>query len=186
MQPRQLGLAGAVASSLNVDVYALSQYLSPRAARAKLLLAVAIALCGVARALAQLPLEPSLNSLADQPKLATITFSPTQVVTARRDKITFQKVGLQPKQVVDVSLRYPESVKGRRVAVEPLDGGRVLTPQQNLTVAPDGTFTFRFKAGSAPGLYQVRLHYDTEAIAVQFWVFDNDHLENSPIVLTPN
>lgn len=128
-----------------------------------------------------LPLDP----FPDQPKTATVTLGVGKVVSPRRHKVTFEKVGLQPGQAVTVSLRYPIPLAGRTVAIEPLDGGRVLTPVQDLAVGLDGTFTFQYQAGKKPGLYQVRIHYETQAIALQFWVFDNAHLENGPPVLTP-
>ena len=126
------------------------------------------------------PVDP----LPGQPKIATVTLGIGKVVSPRRHKVTFEKVGLQPAQAVTVTLQYPLALAGRTVAVEPLDGGRVLTPVQDLAVGLDGAFTFQYQAGTKPGLYQVRIHYETRAIALQFWVFDNAHLENVPPVLT--
>ena len=135
---------------------------------------------------AQAPPSLPLDPLPGQPKVATVTVGLGKVVSARRHKITFEKIGLQPQQAIDIALQYPVALAGHRVAVEPLDGGQVLTPAQNLAVAIDGTFTFRYQAGAKPGLYQVRVHYDAQAVALQFWVLDNAHLENSPPVITAN
>jgi hypothetical protein len=73
---------------------------------------------------------------------------------------------------------------GRTVAIEPLDGGRVVTPIQSLIIGIDGTLAFQYQAGQSPGLYQVTVHYDTQLIALQFWVLDSAHLDNSPPLLT--
>jgi len=135
---------------------------------------------------AQVPPSPPLDPLPSQPKLATVTVGLGKVVSARRHKIVFEKIGLQPQQTIDITLQYPVDLAGRRVAVEPLDGGQVLTPAQSLAVAVNGTFTFRYQAGTKPGLYQVRVHYDAQAVALQFWVLDNAHLDNTPPVLTAN
>ena len=68
---------------------------------------------------------------------------------------------------------------------EPLDGGRVITGGQPLTIGNDGSLGLRYEVGALPGLYQVLIHYDEQAAALQFWVFDADHPENNPDVLTP-
>lgn len=127
-----------------------------------------------------------LDPLAEQPKFATVTSALGKVVNPRRHNITFEKVGLQPQQAVDITLQYPIAHAGAHLAVEPLDGGRIVNPVANLTVAPNGTFTFRYEVGSKPGLYQIRVHYDSQAVALQFWVVDNAHLDNAPPVLPIN
>jgi len=53
-----------------------------------------------------------------------------------------------------------------------------------LIIGADGTLSFEYQAGANPGLYQIRVHYDAQAIALQFWVFDHAHPDNTPPVLT--
>jgi hypothetical protein len=118
--------------------------------------------------------------------VATVGFGPGLAVSARRNKVVFQQVGVQPLQVVSIALQYPVALAGTIVAAEPLDGGRILTAQQSLVVAADGLLNLSYELGAKPGLYQVRLHYDEKAIALQFWVFDADHPENNPDVLRPH
>lgn len=126
-----------------------------------------------------LPVDP----LPGQPKVATIRNAAGTAVNARRHKIVFEQIGIQPLQVVRVSLPYPIALAGAIVAAEPLDGGRIVSNGQPLAVAADGTLNFSYEVGAGPGLYQVRLHYDEEAIALQFWVFDAANPENNPDVL---
>ena len=127
-----------------------------------------------------LPIDP----LPGQPKVAAVTLAPGKAVNPRRHKSVFEKVGLQPQQTVAVTLAYPPELAGRTVAIEPLDGGRVVTPIQSLIIGIDGTLAFQYQAGQSPGLYQVTVHYDTQLIALQFWVLDSAHLDNSPPLLT--
>jgi hypothetical protein len=126
-----------------------------------------------------------LDPLPGQPRMATVTFGPGKVVSAPRHKIAFQQVGVLPLQVVDIMLQYPVGFAGRVVMAEPLDGGRVITGGQPLTIGNDGSLGLRYEVGALPGLYQVLIHYDEQAAALQFWVFDADHPENNPDVLTP-
>lgn len=123
---------------------------------------------------------------ADAPKTATVRFDVGKFVTPHRQKAVFELVGVQPSQVVAVALAYPITLAGQRVTAEPLDGGRAIVAEGGLAVAADGMLSLQFQAGATPGLYQVRLHRGASAIALQFWVFDNEHLVNNPPVLTPN
>lgn len=126
------------------------------------------------------PLDP----LPGQAKVATVCIGTGAFVDTRRNKFVFEQVGLQPLQVVTVALQYPVALAGTVVAIEPLDGGRVGSNGEPFRVAADGTLNFTYEVGESPGLYQVRLHYDERVIALQFWVFDAAHPENSPNVLT--
>lgn len=126
------------------------------------------------------PFDP----LPAQPKVAAVGDAAGAVVHTRRHKIVFEQIGVQPLQLVSIALQYPVTLAGTIVAIEPLDGGRVGTNGDPFRVAGDGTLNFTYEVGESPGLYQVRLHYDEHAVALQFWVFDNAHLDNTPNVLT--
>src|SRR5688572_12479807 len=126
------------------------------------------------------PFDP----LPGQPKVAAVGDASGAVLYARRNKIVFEQIGVQPLQLVSIALQYPVALAGTIVAIEPLDGGRVGSNGEPFRVGADGTINFTYEVGESPGLYQVRLHYDEQAIALQFWVFDNAHLDNSPSVLT--
>lgn len=125
-------------------------------------------------------------SSPDDPKIAAITLYAATTVTPLRHRSVFQLVGVEPNQIVSVAMAYPLSLSGQPVSIEPLDGGRAIVPQQGLTIGVDGTLAFQFQVGSVPGLYQVRIHRAASAVALQFWALDNQHLDNSPPVLTGN
>ena len=132
-----------------------------------------------------LPAQTAIpDPFANQPVFAAVNLGLGKIVNPRRHKVTFEKVGIQPQQIVDVTFQYPVALAGRSLAVEPLDGGLVLTPPQDLKIGANGTVALRFKAGTAPGLYQVRVHYDAQPVTLQFWVIDAAHLEDTPPVLT--
>lgn len=122
----------------------------------------------------------------DDPKVAAVTLDTATLVMPRRNKSVFQLVGVRPSQTVSIAMAYPGSLAGQAVSIEPLDGGRAIVPQQGMTIGLDGTLTFQFQVGSLPGLYQVRVHRAASVVALQFWALDNQHLENSPPVLTGN
>jgi hypothetical protein len=116
---------------------------------------------------------------------ATISFGGSQSVTATSNGAVFDRVGLQPNQVVDVTVQFPPEKSGHTIIVEPLDGGCLIGPTNKLVVAADGTFSFRFQAGRDSGDYQVSFHDGAQEIGLQFWVLDLQNPQNNPSVLTP-
>ena len=155
-------------------------------ARAFLLALACFSLAATAQAQSlpiTLPPGP-VDPLPGQPKVAAVGDASGAVVHTRRHKVVFEQIGVQPLQLVSIALQYPIALAGTIVAIEPLDGGRVGSNGEPFRVAADGTLNFTYEVGESPGLYQVRLHYDEQAVALQFWVFDNAHLDNSPNVLT--
>jgi hypothetical protein len=104
-------------------------------------------------------------------------------------------VGLQPNQVVDVTVRIgrgdaaPDNPSEETIIIEPLDGGSIVSGSDTVTVTPDNsgtvTFSFSFQAGSDPGVSQISLHGDiAEEIGIQIWVLDPDDPNNNPPSLT--
>lgn len=153
---------------------------SPRCSRVYLAPLLLIAILSLpAIATAQLP-SP------DEPKFASVTLDVGKVVRPFRHRSVFQLVGVQPSQTVSVTLTYPQALARQSVNIEPLDGGEAIVPQTGLSIGLDGALTFQFRVGSTAGLYQVRVHHGSSAVALQFWALDNQHLDNSPPVLTAN
>lgn len=118
---------------------------------------------------------------------ATINFGNNQSITANCNGASFDRVGLQPNQVVDVTVQLSAAKAARTIIVEPLDGGRVIGGPAKLIVAVDGSFSFKFQAGRDPGVYQVSLHDAAQEIGLQFWVLDQQHPENNqPVINSGN
>jgi len=118
---------------------------------------------------------------------ATIDLGTAQPVTASCHNGHFDRVGLRHDQMVDIAVRYCPAVAGQRIIVEPLDGGQIIAPAKNLSVAGDGTIHFKFQAGHQPGVYQIALHNGAREIGLQFWVLDEEHPGNNlPVVNSGN
>ena len=127
----------------------------------------------------------------------TISFSDGSSVVATSNDL----VGLQPNQIVDVTVRIGGGDAGLdgnpsdvTIIIEPLDGGNIVSSSNTVTVTPDSsgavTFSFSFQAGSDPGVSQISLHGDiADEIGIQFWVLDPGDPNNNPScinILTPD
>jgi hypothetical protein len=112
---------------------------------------------------------------------AAIDFGGGAVVTvSSRQGGGFDLVALRHDQAVDISVQYAAASLGERIGVEALDGGQVIAAGNNLTVGPDGTIHFKFRAGHQPGAYQIVLRKGNKETALQFWVRDDEHPGNTP------
>jgi hypothetical protein len=106
------------------------------------------------------------------------------VVTASR-KGVFQRIGIKHDHTVDVTVQYPATSAGRSIVAEALDGGQVIANARKLTVAENGTITFKFRVGHEVGAYSVALRDGTEELGLQFWVLDEQRPERNPPVVNP-
>lgn len=104
---------------------------------------------------------------------------------ANSDGRAFELVGLEANDVVDVTVQFPADKAGHTIRIEPLDGGCVVSANDAVFVAADGTVNFRFQAGNSSGRYQISLHDGAEEIGLQFWVLDLVNPQNNPRTLTP-
>ena len=108
--------------------------------------------------------------------------SDSPVVTASR-KGVFNRVGIKHDHTVNITVQYPATRAGRSIVAEALDGGQVIGANKGLTVADDGTITFKFRVGHEVGAYHVALRDGTEELGLQFWVLDEQHPEKNPPVV---
>jgi hypothetical protein len=115
----------------------------------------------------------------------TINFGGDQLVAATIQQGISDLVGLQPNQVVDVTVQLPAKRAGRTIIVHPLDGGRVIGATNKLVVEADGTISFRFQASGQAGTSQVSLRDGGRELGLQFWVFDLLNPQNNPPAITP-
>jgi hypothetical protein len=106
-----------------------------------------------------------------------------QSVTATSRRGLCDRVGLQPNQIVDVTVQFFAPKAGHTITVEPLDAGRIIGASGQFVVAADGTIKFTYQAGREPGISQISLHDGAQEIGLQFWVLDQQHPENNPPVV---
>jgi hypothetical protein len=149
---------------------------------------------------------PTAHSLIEFGPAATIVLpsSAASVVTYNINGI-FQLVSLPQDQIVQVVLQYPTFKAAELVKVEALDGGLLaasvsaaapesvsqMTPVTTRVntgmISVNGTFTFAFRAGHSPGLYQLRITRPAPSpvLGLQFWIEDAQHPANNPPALRP-
>lgn len=116
---------------------------------------------------------------------ASIDVGAGVLVTACSRHGNFDRVGLRHDQMVDIAVQYSAANAGQTITVEPLDGGQIIAPSKNLVVGNDGAIHFKFHAGRQPGVYQIALRNGGQELGLQFWVRDDDHPENNPLVVNP-
>jgi hypothetical protein len=154
------------------------------------------------------PSAPNVNPPILGPS-ATVVLPTAAYAISRSVNGLFQRVGIPPDQVVQVTVQYPSTQSAEFVKVEAVDGGLVAVnipsvpnqiagirvnfgPFGRGVIAANGTFTFAFKAGHTPGLYQLRLKPNglqytqtDQVLALRFWVVDSQNVKNNPPVITP-
>ena len=129
------------------------------------------------------PSAPPLNKLLPD-AIANIALGGNKSVTANCFQGLFDRVGLQPNQVVSLSVQLPAALAGRQIIIESLDGG--LVSDTAATVATDGALALQFQAGSQPGMYRVNLRSGPLALGLEFYVLDPTQPENNPAVINPS
>lgn len=128
---------------------------------------------------------PPTASPTPAPLDATITVNPAslQPTTASSYGGISDRVGLQPGQLITVTVQFFFAKPGDVITTEPLDGGQIVGKTNQFTVASDGTITFQFQAQQDPGTSQVSLRDGTNEIGLQFWVLDPNNPSSNPPVI---
>ena len=101
---------------------------------------------------------------------AVITFASGQANRSHSAAGRFAPLSLNPLDTAVIALQFATTLAGTSVTVQPLDGGSVGLADQSATVASDGTISFQFQAGAAPGLYRVLVIAGGAVSMVQFSV----------------
>jgi hypothetical protein len=101
---------------------------------------------------AGLPAPPPVDATA------TISFGNNQSVVATSRRGSCDRVGLLPDQIVGVAVQFSAAKSGHVITIEPLDGGQVVGPGDQLVVGTDNTISFQYQPGHDPGISQVCLH----------------------------
>lgn len=117
--------------------------------------------------------------LTDASLNAVITYGLGQTLIPGSYRGVTRRVGLDPNQVVTVTLQFPVTRTGEPVAIEPLDGGTILGPAKT-HLSRTGALQFQFQANKEPGLTQVRVRLGSDEYGLQFYVFDPRYPEKKP------
>jgi hypothetical protein len=91
-------------------------------------------------------------------------------------------IGIQPSEIVSVTIQLPVQDVGYTFDIGALDGGRILSRG---IVAEGGTISFTFRAPANAGLDRIAIRGVSKAFRMQFWVLDPANSRNNPPVITP-
>lgn len=111
---------------------------------------------------------------------ATIDYGNGNVFQPAKSNTAFQCLGLDPGQLLTVTVQFPSDLAGQTIIVEPLDGGSLTFPDGGFFVDSQGNVTFQFQAVDLTGLCRIAVHQPDDSNFVQLWVVDPDHPENTP------
>lgn len=93
--------------------------------------------------------------------------------------------GLEPDQVVKVTLKFGAQKSGETIEASAPDGGTIIAPEEGLVADEEGNVSFDFQVGHEAGLYQVALRDAVHEMGIQFWVMNNQEPEADPKVDLP-
>jgi hypothetical protein len=110
---------------------------------------------------------------------ATVQFSNGQTLAI--DDFS-DPIGVQPNEIVSVTIQFDPSQAGEAIKVEPLDGGRVTS--KSSVVSEQGVAAFSFQADTSAGQNRVMVRHGSETLPVQFRVLSSNP-QNNPPVITP-
>jgi len=127
---------------------------------------------------------PSLSALDPVMGSIGIARAPLPEIKLFSNQGIFDLVGVNPDQLVQVTITYPALAVGRLITAEALDGGQVISATP-LVVGPDQTIRFQFRAAHTPGFNHIALHNGARETGLQFWVLDAQHPERKPAVINP-
>jgi hypothetical protein len=122
---------------------------------------------------------PGVIGRTDNSLSAVITSTNGRMIAPGSCRGVASRVGLDPNQIVTITLQFPLNRIGEPVALEPLDGGVTIAPSTQ-TLSAAGILQFQFQANRTPGLTQVRVRLGADDFGLQFYVFDSEHPENNP------
>jgi hypothetical protein len=122
---------------------------------------------------------PSATGRTDNSLTAVIASTTGKAIAPGSCRGVTSRVGLDPGQVVTITLQFPPNRIADKVVLEPLDGGVVFAPGLPALSAA-GILQFQFQANQNPGLTQVRVGLGADDFGLQFYVLDSKHPGNNP------
>ena len=148
------------------------------------------------------PINPNALRKADaQVARAVVHYGQNGTLSLLNDRGRFQKVALQPGEVITVVLTLSAIDVGKPAAVELLDGGAMtnslVSPDptaliggpplvdtgQLLTVSQAGELLFGFQPGTDAGLHRISVIVGGNQYFLQFWRQDQSAPNNNPRML---
>jgi hypothetical protein len=111
---------------------------------------------------------------------ATVQFSNGQTVVL--DDFSDQ-IGVQPGEVVSVTIQFAPNHAGEPIKVESLDGGRISNP--STAVSDEGLVTFSFQ-GAGTGQNRVVVRHGSQTVLTHFWVLSSNPQNNPPVITSVN
>jgi hypothetical protein len=136
---------------------------------------IAIAVC-VSAGVGQLPGQTTAAVSA------TVQFGDGQIVTVTDFS---SLVGVQPGDVVNVTVQLTSDDAGQPATVATPNGGSTSIGSNVAVAGPDGCIGFGFNATTDPGPNTVIVMGASTTVSLQFWVLDSANPQNNPPVLTP-
>jgi hypothetical protein len=121
--------------------------------------------------------------LAQSPGVsATVQFSNGQSVNVADFS---DQIGVQPGEVVSVTIQLAPNHAGEAIKVESLDGGRISNTSS--AASDEGLVTFGFQAAGGAGQNRVVVRHGFQTLPVQFWVLNQQNpQENPPVINSSN
>jgi hypothetical protein len=113
---------------------------------------------------------------------ATVQFSNGQVVTVTDFS---NSVGVQPGEVVNVTIQLTSDDADQAATVAASDGGSTSIGSNVAVIGSDGCISFAFHATVDTGPTSVVVLGGSKTVVLQFWVLDSANPQNNPPVLTP-
>jgi hypothetical protein len=122
---------------------------------------------------------------------AVVTYPSTQAVVSPSADGIFHLVGLQPDQLVQVTINCGADWLVGENTIETLDGGVLFGASQssskNISVmgGSDRKVSFSFQAKHNAGRNQLSIQQEDQELILQFWVLQTDKPEDNPRTITP-
>lgn len=89
------------------------------------------------------------------------------------------RIGLGPRQIVQVKLKCKGPLNKEEVSVSALDGGTI-DGQDAFSESGEGNIEFSYQAGMGPGRYRVVANIAGQEYEFEFYVVDLNNPENNP------
>jgi hypothetical protein len=98
---------------------------------------------------------------------ATIQFSNGDAITVTDFS---NPIGVQPGELLNITIQFPAGAAGQPIVIEPADGGVTSVGSSIRVVNNDGTFNFTFVAPASTGIKSLGIRRGPDSFRLQFSV----------------